>query len=485
MKNYLKIVMAHAVLVASVDVSGMLRGFGAPGEESTGGVDVSKLNARIGLEMVGVTGVVPIKYNLDGSVITLATPAMSAGVNRLHIELTYGTNATSILDVDLFVPQGVDGQETHVITMQVVETLGGTGGGGGGMQQYILGYSDGHITHDGTPLTFAEVKAAVEDTTKFVYLNHANALHLPCFIVDSEGNSAVAFSAAFQVSGAPFIERVAINEQEEVKIDNMRCVHFNDNDGVAIGFDTNAEGQYSHAEGGISNAIGIAAHAEGVGSNAIGNGSHAEGGENTASSEYSHAEGTGTTASGESSHAEGWETTASGYGSHAEGGETTASGECSHADGMYSNSDDFGEDEPGAYMHGCGTGDDDRKNAFAIAADGSIYVIGLGGYDGTNHTEALSLQELFATSNIKVSRNVTKNGYQVPDLTVEQVTQAYNAVVAGRSVTITDATENFHLAVTQADVINGGYAISLIYLNALLLTYEVTGNSVTIEAKTL
>lgn len=328
------------------------------------------------------------------------------------------------------------------LTPYVLRNATGAGGGEGGMQQYILGYADGHITHNGVALTFAEVKAAVEDTSKFVYLEFANALHLPCFIVDSEGNSAVAFSAAFQVDGAPYIERVAINEQGDVKIDNMRCVHFSNNNSVVIGSNTTASGSYSHAEGRDTTAIGS----------------------------YSHAEGR--------------DTIASGIASHAEGQGTTTSGLYSHVEGRYNDFNDFAN-QLGAFVHGCGTKTSDRANAFAIAQDGKIYVIGLGGYDGKNHTQALSLQELLGLSNIQASTNVRVNNYDVPQLTAEQVTQAYNAIVAGRNITITDATGNYHLGVTQADLLNGDIAISLIFLNVMLLTYEISGSSVEIQFKNL
>lgn len=77
--------------------------------------------------------------------------------------------------------------------------------------------------------------------------------------------------------------------------------------------------------------------------------SHAEGSGTTASGDCSHAEGSNTTASGEYSHAEGWKTEASGKYSHAGGSDTEASGLASHAEGVSSTAS-------GTYSHAEGIG---------------------------------------------------------------------------------------------------------------------------------
>jgi hypothetical protein len=125
---------------------------------------------------------------------------------------------------------------------------------------------------------------------------------------------------------------------------------------VAVGYETEASGDYSYAEGhntkattnssakGVYSAAGnnhvhatagYATHAEGYGTVASGIASHAEGDGSTASGNGSHAEGGLTTASGSMSHAEGWTTIASESYSHAEGAFTKAHGTCSHAEGNY------------------------------------------------------------------------------------------------------------------------------------------------------
>lgn len=97
--------------------------------------------------------------------------------------------------------------------------------------------------------------------------------------------------------------------------------------------------------------------------------------ENWAVGQYSHAEGFGNFAGGDYSHAEGWGTV------------TQNDGE--HADGKFNRSN-TGETAAEQTRHsvGIGTDDDNRRNAFEIMADGSAYLYGAGGYDGTNAAEA-------------------------------------------------------------------------------------------------
>ena len=129
------------------------------------------------------------------------------------------------------------------------------------------------------------------------------------------------------------------------------------------GYNNNAIGDYSHAEGNCTTASGNASHSEGNSTNkatnvitnlststpnddiidawdsdcfslAKGTASHAEGGDTLALGNYSHAEGQWTVASGEKSHAEGDSTTANGSNSHSEGYGTTATALASHAEGL-------------------------------------------------------------------------------------------------------------------------------------------------------
>ena len=122
---------------------------------------------------------------------------------------------------------------------------------------------------------------------------------------------------------------------------------------------------------------------------ASGNESHSEGFNNTASGNYSHAEGYHNEASGQAAHAEGFNNTASGNYSHAEGNFTVASGYDAHAEGKYN----F-DDSSAIHMVGIGTYSN-RKSAHVIkSADGSHYIIGIGGYEGQATDSAQSLQEV-------------------------------------------------------------------------------------------
>jgi hypothetical protein len=118
-----------------------------------------------------------------------------------------------------------------------------------------------------------------------------------------------------------------------LRVDETGLIHRNQLGEDIIGLDTEATGEYSHAEGINTIASGIGSHAEG-GTYKVGEDgtiTYTNGG--TASGNASHAEGRGTLAQGVGSHAEGYKTTAGENSAHAEGYETTASGVCSHAEG--------------------------------------------------------------------------------------------------------------------------------------------------------
>lgn len=75
---------------------------------------------------------------------------------------------------------------------------------------------------------------------------------------------------------------------------------------------------------------------------------------------------------------------ASGNRSHAEGIGTVAQNENEHAEGAY-NKSNTGNQASEKTIHSIGIGDSNvRKNAVEVMANGDIYVLGVGGYDGTN-----------------------------------------------------------------------------------------------------
>lgn len=135
-------------------------------------------------------------------------------------------------------------------------------------------------------------------------------------------------------------------------------------------------GTRSTAVGGNTTASSDCSHAEGFLTTASGTGSHAEGRYTTASSADSHAEGYSTTASGAVSHAEGDGTTASGECSHAEGYNTTASCNNSHASGHFNADMVTGGTERNtvgtAFVIGNGTSGTVKSNAFSVMFDGTV-----------------------------------------------------------------------------------------------------------------
>lgn len=148
----------------------------------------------------------------------------------------------------------------------------------------------------------------------------------------------------------------------------------------AEGSETTALGECSHAEGDNTTAVGDCSHAEGSGTQASGNCSHAEGGGTVASGSESHAEGTSTAAPGDSSHSEGKYTGAPGNCSHAEGYNTKASSDYQHVQGKFNI-----EDAANKYAHIVGNGNNNNKrsNAHTLDWDGNAWYAGKLSQEGT------------------------------------------------------------------------------------------------------
>lgn len=168
---------------------------------------------------------------------------------------------------------------------------------------------------------------------------------------------------------------------------------------VATGLNTVAASDYSHAEGYASktsinpddpDGYGSASHAEGTGTIAKGTSSHAEGGGSLAIGRDSHAEGNSTTTGADASHAEGNWTITNNFAEHAEG--------TFNLSNMASST--FGD--AGNTLHSIGIGKatgelkDDRRNAVEVMQNGDVYIIGIGGFDGTNYEDAKTLQEVIS-----------------------------------------------------------------------------------------
>ena len=238
-------------------------------------------------------------------------------------------------------------------------------------------------------ITFNDTPASVSDGTASI--SYAFVEEDPIYLADSaslKASASVATSASEWITAnsgnlgkSPFIPGTGSGSAVLSGSGATATGQF----AVAEGKNTIASGSYSHAEGTGSVAIGNYSHAEGRGTTASGTGSHAEGTRTTASGHFSHAEGTTTKASGDYSHAEGSYATASGHFSHAEGGSTVALNQYEHAAGKY-NAKAFGQ----IFSIGVGDAEARRKNAISVVAgsnpSASVYIYGVGGYDGTNPT---------------------------------------------------------------------------------------------------
>lgn len=95
---------------------------------------------------------------------------------------------------------------------------------------------------------------------------------------------------------------------------------------------------------------------------------------------------------------------ANGTFSTASGSHTITTNEAETAIGKYniSNPDTI-------FSIGCGTKDDNRMNAIEVLKNGNIYIIGMGGYDGTNPAKSKPLQQILTEKeepNCKVDGNM-------------------------------------------------------------------------------
>ena len=198
-----------------------------------------------------------------------------------------------------------------------------------------------------------------------------------------------------------FIAKVTLNFYcNEVGGTDIICIEGSElSSGVTYYFKgkSGAFGQASHSEGYNTNAVADNSHAEGSETSAHGIGSHAEGGFTLANGQYAHAEGAGTAASGRRSHAEGIYSVSAGEGSHAEGVKTEAKNYSEHAEGQFNlsnkQSTTYGNALNTQHSVGIGTGYTARKNAFEIMQNGDAYLIGIGGYNGTNPSTSKTLQQ--------------------------------------------------------------------------------------------
>lgn len=80
--------------------------------------------------------------------------------------------------------------------------------------------------------------------------------------------------------------------------------------------------------------------------------------------------------------------------------------------------------------------------------------------------------ELYNVINSSTHRTI--EGYGVPELTDEQITSAYNFIVAGKHVVINDAYDLIYISVEEATNTDG-IAIKVLFRDVLVLTYKLGG----------
>ncbi len=172
----------------------------------------------------------------------------------------------------------------------------------------------------------------------------------------------------------------------------------------AEGYETGTFAPASHTEGNNTKTHKAYSHAEGRQTETFGEASHTEGNETITEGDYAHAEGWMTRAKGAYSHSEGQYTFTYADAAHSEGNNTHAQAPFSHTEGIgtKSNPDIQGQHVEGYFnaesdavkVIGCGTSDNDRKNAVEVKQDGIVYIKGIGGFTGANSESSKSVQEV-------------------------------------------------------------------------------------------
>lgn len=76
---------------------------------------------------------------------------------------------------------------------------------------------------------------------------------------------------------------------------------------------------------------------------------------------------------------------------------------------------------------------------------------------------------------VTAEQNTTVNGYQVPQLTGDQLVEIYNASVIGKPVTVIDATGMMYFQGINADVVSEEIFVSFRYFTAMILEYSENG----------
>ena len=114
----------------------------------------------------------------------------------------------------------------------------------------------------------------------------------------------------------------------------------------------------------------------------------------------------------------------------------------------------FGSEYNTLFSIGIGTSNSVRKNAFEISQDGSLYIYGIGNYNGTNLTQAMSLQELQGKSDTWEKGDGLNSVKQLGN--VGTVTGNFG-LIAGNN---TNATNEAEFAVGKFNISNSGATLA-------------------------
>lgn len=96
-----------------------------------------------------------------------------------------------------------------------------------------------------------------------------------------------------------------------------------------------------------------------------------------------------------------------------------------------------------------------------------------------------NIVDMVAPIFIQATEHVTAQGYSIPRLSIEQLQEAYNGVVAGKSVNIISDSNMCHFRVLQADSLGGEICVNFSFYNTALVEYVASGDAVDIKVKIL
>lgn len=380
--------------------------------------DIAKLCVRVcgigetGIgRPIGTTGAT--RYEIDGIELRVyLAPEERIGDISVTVDGTYGEVRLHAVIVATVADDG----QTEVELKPYIFAAIAAGGGGADYKTDMYMDGAGRVIverlEDGSTLILDEHENPIIQRNADGSTQYFDAYQSARLMISADGNVEIAYTESGVTKTLALAEQI----NKSVKYTNNGSIVIGSNsyangiESFSAGGSCHANGRNSHAEGGACAARAEASHAEGGSTIASGNNSHAEGYYSEAKKVCSHAEGLHCISNGNESHAEGTYCTTNSGTSHAEGNycETGTNGGSAHAEGSYTNANGaashtegyrtvtteggshaqgcWNKVEGGAYafMHGCGTGEADRKNAFLIAGD-EAYMLGVGGYDGTNY----------------------------------------------------------------------------------------------------